>query len=343
MDRWGDADDPLEERPGKGRVARLGIGGFVKSAQGSIGTPGAHVQGGVEMVPSRIERKKQAAVMVPAQRQASAAPRAVNFRAPSWATEPSSTAALEVMKEGAKIDEIKLNKKAVLFGRNIAVDVVLEHQSISRQHAAICFRGADQQWVLLDLGSVHGTFSNGRRVQQNEPEVLQHKAQLKFGASSRTYIVKKVNSGKGVKHQLMGSENTDEGQAKRVRFADEASMQAASSGPLEKIIGYSDGSHFSTQVGPRDVSGEEVGRFQELVTSIAITREKSKETSPQEPIGKEKRPVTNQVVPDSLLHPRQRGGLYDSIPPPSQESDPSAAWEAGHDPEKTSSQGESGK
>ena len=40
----------------------------------------------------------------------------------------------------------------------------MDHQSISRQHAAICYQRMTGKWMLLDLGSVHGTFYDGQPV-----------------------------------------------------------------------------------------------------------------------------------------------------------------------------------
>lgn len=39
----------------------------------------------------------------------------------------------------------------------------LEHASISRQHAVLCFRAGGQA-VLMDLASAHGTFVGSERL-----------------------------------------------------------------------------------------------------------------------------------------------------------------------------------
>lgn len=46
-----------------------------------------------------------------------------------------------------------------LFGRGSDVDVRLEHESISKNHAKICFRNGTPN--LMDLGSTNGTLLNG--------------------------------------------------------------------------------------------------------------------------------------------------------------------------------------
>lgn len=50
----------------------------------------------------------------------------------------------------------------LVIGRNRACDVVLEHLSVSRQHARLVFR--DAKWILHDLESTNGSVVNGTRV-----------------------------------------------------------------------------------------------------------------------------------------------------------------------------------
>ena len=58
----------------------------------------------------------------------------------------------------------KFNGKRLLtVGRNPDCDVFLGHNSISRNHATIEKKGANE-FVLTDLGSLNGTYVNGRRV-----------------------------------------------------------------------------------------------------------------------------------------------------------------------------------
>lgn len=56
---------------------------------------------------------------------------------------------------------------ATVFGRNdVLADVVLDHPSISRQHAAICFEAGTGRCLVIDLGSAHGTFLEGKQLQK---------------------------------------------------------------------------------------------------------------------------------------------------------------------------------
>lgn len=42
--------------------------------------------------------------------------------------------------------------------------MVLDHQSLSRQHAAVCYQRMTGKWLVMDLGSVHGTLCEARPV-----------------------------------------------------------------------------------------------------------------------------------------------------------------------------------
>jgi hypothetical protein len=79
---------------------------------------------------------------------------------------------------------------AVVFGRNPeATDVLLEHPSISRRHAAVLHDGKGGLF-LYEFGSTHGTFLDGRRVPAKEALPLKEGSCVKFAESSRTYILR---------------------------------------------------------------------------------------------------------------------------------------------------------
>lgn len=50
----------------------------------------------------------------------------------------------------------------LLIGRDYSCDLVLEHPTVSRQHARAFFR--DGKWIVQDLGSTNGTVVNGVSV-----------------------------------------------------------------------------------------------------------------------------------------------------------------------------------
>lgn len=61
------------------------------------------------------------------------------WQPPDWAIEPRlGVYFLEVLKDGEVLDKIYLDKRRQIFGRQLhACDFVLDHQSVSRQHAAV--------------------------------------------------------------------------------------------------------------------------------------------------------------------------------------------------------------
>jgi pSer/pThr/pTyr-binding forkhead associated (FHA) protein len=118
---------------------------------------------------------------------------------PEWASEPKYDFSLEVMKEGVIIDNIdlsmiinrmkKVNRSYLILGRQPdIVDIQLDHQSISRQHAVLQYR-EDGALMLLDLHSVQGTFHNKIQLSPGVYQRLYVGDIIKFGASTRFYIV----------------------------------------------------------------------------------------------------------------------------------------------------------
>jgi len=115
------------------------------------------------------------------------------FAPPPWVVAPKlENCGLKVMKENKRIQTITeiAQKSYVLFGRNAAMtDIKLEHPSISRRHALIG-HGSSGNIYVMDLGSSHGTFVNKQRLKKKKRHPLRDGYIIKFGASTREYIVK---------------------------------------------------------------------------------------------------------------------------------------------------------
>jgi inhibitor of KinA sporulation pathway (predicted exonuclease)/pSer/pThr/pTyr-binding forkhead associated (FHA) protein len=116
---------------------------------------------------------------------------------PRWATMPPEdvTVSIEVYKSGELVDTHRLcgqgieRKPAFLFGRTPVCDFVLEHASISRQHA---FIGWDHTGALLITdSSAHGTSVNRTTAVPSGGVAAKLKDgdTIAFGASSRSYVV----------------------------------------------------------------------------------------------------------------------------------------------------------
>jgi len=114
------------------------------------------------------------------------------FIPPPWVRDPQLwNCGLKLRKEGKLISTIDAisRKGCVTFGRNAQMsDIKLDHPSISRRHAMIG-HGSSGNIYLMDFGSSHGTYLNGQKISPNHRKVLKNKDVIKFGASTREYVV----------------------------------------------------------------------------------------------------------------------------------------------------------
>ena len=116
--------------------------------------------------------------------------KAPSYEPPSWSSLPSSRFYLEVLKDGSIASTIDLEKKAYFtLGRQPdLVDIVMDHPSISRLHAVLNFR-EDGALMLRDLGSAQGTQLNKQLCDKNTYYRVYVGDMIRFGASTRKYIV----------------------------------------------------------------------------------------------------------------------------------------------------------
>ncbi|KAM1009063.1 hypothetical protein FF1_005388 [Malus domestica] len=114
------------------------------------------------------------------------------WRPPDWAIDPRpGVYSLEVLKDGQVLDRIALVRRRNIFGRQSQTcDFVLDHQSVSRQHAVVVPHKNGSIYVI-DLGSAHGTFVANERVTKDTPVELEVGQSLRFAASTRTYVLRK--------------------------------------------------------------------------------------------------------------------------------------------------------
>jgi pSer/pThr/pTyr-binding forkhead associated (FHA) protein len=66
------------------------------------------------------------------------------------------------------------------IGRGPDCGIVINHQTVSRRHAAL--RRDGDSWLLEDLGSKNGTWVNGARVDGSDAIVLEPGDMLRFAA-----------------------------------------------------------------------------------------------------------------------------------------------------------------
>lgn len=125
------------------------------------------------------------------------------YTVPSWSAppDPESLFSFEVLKGGQIIDEMKdlQTKGHWTLGKMPSNDIEMAHPTISRFHAVLQYlpesscgeeRTAKSGWYVYDLGSTHGTFVNKTKINPKKYIHIRVGYMLKFGASTRYYILK---------------------------------------------------------------------------------------------------------------------------------------------------------
>merc|ERR1711971_105634 len=88
-------------------------------------------------------------------------------------TDIISEPCLEVFKDDQRLGRHALShtKQSWTLGRALdQVDIMLNHESISRKHAMITRQG--MFLFVMDLGSAHGTTVDGKKIEKNSPARL---------------------------------------------------------------------------------------------------------------------------------------------------------------------------
>ena len=128
----------------------------------------------------------------------------LKYHEPTEARKPSSNQAwrMYVFRDARVIETIELSHRSCwLFGREAAVvDYLIEHPSSSKQHAVLQFRYVEKKNefgdkigkvkpYLIDLESANGTMLNDEQVPPGRYLELRSDDMVKFGHSTREYLV----------------------------------------------------------------------------------------------------------------------------------------------------------
>ncbi|KAL2611618.1 hypothetical protein R1flu_023310 [Riccia fluitans] len=127
----------------------------------------------------------------------------LQFTEPPEARKPTTRWRLYVFKDGEPLnDPLYIHRQTCyLFGRERRVaDIPTDHPSCSKQHAVIQYRLTEKEEAdgmtsnkvrpyLMDLGSTNGTFLNGERLDPQRYYEMFEKDTVKFGNSSREYVL----------------------------------------------------------------------------------------------------------------------------------------------------------
>jgi len=128
---------------------------------------------------------------------------AVKYSEPLDAAAPTKQWRLYVFKSNEVIETLYIHRKSsYLIGRDGRVaDLVIHHESCSKQHAMIQYRAIKSKDVntgdvisiikpyLLDLGAANKTFLNNVEIEDSRYYKLRESDVIRFGASTRDYVL----------------------------------------------------------------------------------------------------------------------------------------------------------
>ena len=101
---------------------------------------------------------------------------------------PEDGPRIDVRREGAVLGSVALSgaKRRWLIGRSLDADLVVNHPSVSRSHAAITEEGG--AFFVTDLGSAHGTKVAGTPLAPQQPFRLFDGLPITVGGTTRTLV-----------------------------------------------------------------------------------------------------------------------------------------------------------
>ncbi|PRD19864.1 UNVERIFIED_CONTAM: Snip1 [Trichonephila clavipes] len=126
----------------------------------------------------------------------------IKYNEPAEARKPRRRWRLYPFKGDSDLPFIPIHRQsAYLFGRTRSIaDIPIDHPSCSKQHAVLQFRlvtykredgttGRRVRPYIIDLESSNGTFVNNKKIDPRCYVELMEKDVIKFGYSSREYVV----------------------------------------------------------------------------------------------------------------------------------------------------------
>ncbi len=92
-------------------------------------------------------------------------------------------ASIIVVSGENKGDYYPLGKRTTVIGRSEALPVQIVDPKISRKHFRISYQNDGDSYTVADMGSKHGTFVNGNRLEDGE-EVLKDNDYITIGQTN---------------------------------------------------------------------------------------------------------------------------------------------------------------
>src|SRR6516225_4846258 len=142
-----------------------------------------------------------------------------------------------VFVQGSEQKNIVLNRTPFSVGRKVYKDLVIADPRVSRDHAQIMQQGVE--FFIEDLGSKHGTFVNGERIQRQK---LERGDRLEFGARDSAYVLfnpahATSNTAREFLSQISGIQIKQEAtDLEKLRLFLEAARKLNTAGVLEEIL-----------------------------------------------------------------------------------------------------------
>ncbi|XP_019617366.1 PREDICTED: smad nuclear-interacting protein 1-like [Branchiostoma belcheri] len=126
----------------------------------------------------------------------------IKYREPPEARKPRKRWRLYPFKGEEALKPLHIHRQsAYLLGRErLVADIPIDHPSCSKQHAALQYRLVDYEKpdgttgrrvkpYIIDLESANGTYVNNQRIEASRYVELMEKDVVKFGYSSREYVL----------------------------------------------------------------------------------------------------------------------------------------------------------
>lgn len=126
----------------------------------------------------------------------------LKYSEPPEARKPKTKWRLYVFKGDEELPILYIHRQSsYLLGRDRKVaDIPLDHPSCSKQHAVLQYRLVDYTRkdgskgrrvtpYMIDLNSANGSFVNNKKIESQKYVQLMEKDVLKFGFSSREYVL----------------------------------------------------------------------------------------------------------------------------------------------------------
>lgn len=176
---------------------------------------------------------------------------------------------------------------------------MLDHASVSRQHAILCYQTDSNKWVIVDQGSAHGTSVNGRSIVKGIPAQVGLGGKVLFGASTRQYVLQHQSNKQG---HLKRSADDDVQPRKQGKLGnDRAELDRSDALPLKGQFA--------------DVIKSELRPAQTAASPSNPTPAKAQQEAPART-----KPDFQKFVSSHLKRPAvgQAGSLYDRLPPEKQ-------------------------